>query len=115
MKKIEAIIRPEKLEELVEQLEAAGYDGMTVTEVSGHGRQKGIVEQFRGKEYKLKFIPKVKLEMVVKNNGSGTVEKIVQVICSVAYTGAVGDGKIFISTIDDVVRVRTKERGEIAI
>jgi len=113
MKKIEAIIRPEKLDSVMEALEAAGYDGVTVTEVSGHGRQKGIVEQFRGKEYKLKFIPKVKMEMVVKNNGN--VDNIVKVICASAYTGEVGDGKIFVSAIDDVVRVRTRERGEAAI
>ncbi|MFA5929119.1 MAG: P-II family nitrogen regulator [Candidatus Margulisiibacteriota bacterium] len=112
MKKIEAIVRPEKLDDIIEKLESFGYSGLNVTEVSGHGRQKGIVEQFRGKEYKLTFMPKVKLEIVVKDSQA---EKIVSAICEAAFTGEVGDGKIFISEVTDAVRVRTKERGESVI
>lgn len=112
MKKIEAIVRPEKLEDIVEKLEALGHSGITVTQVEGHGRQKGIVEQFRGKEYKLLFIPKVKIEAVVKDE---LVEKVIDVVVSTAYTGNVGDGKIFISEMKDAVRVRTKDRGESAV
>ncbi len=112
MKKIEAIVRPEKLEDIVEKLEALGHSGITVTQVEGHGRQKGIVEQFRGKEYKLLFIPKVKIEAVVKDE---LVEKVIEVIVATAYTGNVGDGKIFVSDMKDAVRVRTKDRGEAAV
>ena len=112
MKRIEAIVRPEKLEDIVEKLEALGHSGITVTQVEGHGRQKGIVEQFRGKEYKLLFIPKVKIEAVVKDD---LVEKLVDAIVTTAFTGNVGDGKIFISDVKDAVRVRTKDRGESAV
>jgi nitrogen regulatory protein P-II 1 len=112
MKRIEAIVRPEKLEDIVEKLESLGHSGITVTQVEGHGRQKGIVEQFRGKEYKLLFIPKVKIEAVVKND---LVEKIIDAIVTTAFTGNVGDGKIFISDVADAVRVRTKDRGESAV
>jgi nitrogen regulatory protein P-II 1 len=112
MKRIEAIVRPEKLEDIVEKLEALGHSGITVTQVEGHGRQKGIIEQFRGKEYKLMFIPKVKIEAVVKDE---LIEKVIDVIVTTAYTGNVGDGKIFISDVKDAVRVRTKDRGESAI
>ncbi|NNM53648.1 MAG: P-II family nitrogen regulator [Spirochaetales bacterium] len=112
MKKIEAIVRPEKLEDIVEKLESLGHSGITVTQVEGHGRQKGIVEQFRGKEYKLLFIPKVKIEAVVKDE---LVEKVIDVIVATAYTGNVGDGKIFVSDMKDVIRVRTKDRGEAAV
>lgn len=112
MKKIEAIIRPEKLNDVLDKLEELGYSGVTMTEVSGHGRQKGVVEQFRGKEYKMRFIPKIKLEIVSKNT---LVDKIVEVICNTAETGEVGDGKIFVWSLDDTIRVRTKERGEGAI
>ncbi len=112
MKKIEAIVRPEKLEDIVEKLESLGHSGITVTQVEGHGRQKGIVEQFRGKEYKLLFIPKVKIEAVVKDE---LVEKVIEVIVATAYTGNVGDGKIFVSDMKDAVRVRTKDRGEAAV
>ncbi|MEK6795703.1 MAG: P-II family nitrogen regulator [Spirochaetota bacterium] len=109
MKKIEAILRPEKLDDVLDKLEELGYSGLTVGAVEGHGRQKGIVEMFRGKEYNLKLIPKVKIEIVAKN---GSVEKIVNAIVETAYTGNVGDGKLFILPVDDAVRVRTKERGE---
>jgi nitrogen regulatory protein P-II 1 len=112
MKRIEAIVRPEKLEDIVEKLEALGHSGITVTQVEGHGRQKGIVEQFRGKEYKLLFIPKVKIEAVVKDD---LVEKLIDAIVTTAFTGNVGDGKIFISDVKDAVRVRTKDRGESAV
>ena len=112
MKRIEAIVRPEKLEDIVEKLEALGHSGITVTQVEGHGRQKGIVEQFRGKEYKLLFIPKVKIEAVVKDE---LVEKLIDAIVATAFTGNVGDGKIFVSDVRDAVRVRTKDRGESAV
>lgn len=112
MKKIEAIIRPEKLDAVIEKLDALGYSGVTITDVQGHGRQKGIVEQFRGKEYKVMFLPKIKIELVLNDN---QVEKALDAITSAAETGEVGDGKIFLSTIEDVIRVRTKERGKIAI
>ena len=112
MKRIEAIVRPEKLEDIVEKLESLGHSGITVTQVEGHGRQKGIVEQFRGKEYKLLFIPKVKIEAVVKDE---LVEKLIDAIVTTAFTGNVGDGKIFVSDVKDAVRVRTKDRGESAV
>jgi len=112
MKRIEAIVRPEKLVDIVEKLDAMGHSGITVTQVEGHGRQKGIVEQFRGKEYKLLFIPKVKIEAVVNND---LVEKLIDAIVSTAFTGNVGDGKIFVSEVADAVRVRTKDRGASAV
>jgi nitrogen regulatory protein P-II 1 len=112
MKRIEAIVRPEKLEDIVEKLDSLGHSGITVTQVEGHGRQKGIVEQFRGKEYKLLFIPKVKIEAVVKDD---LVENVVDAIVTTAFTGNVGDGKIFISDVKDAIRVRTKDRGESAV
>jgi nitrogen regulatory protein P-II 1 len=112
MKKIEAIIRPERLEAVVEKLDSLGYAGITITDVEGHGRQKGIVEQFRGKEYKLMFLPKTKIELVLKDE---QLEKAIDAITSSAYTGEVGDGKIFVSNIENVIRVRTKEKGEAAI
>jgi nitrogen regulatory protein P-II 1 len=112
MKKIEAIVRPEKVEDIVEAIEALGHSGITITQVEGHGRQKGIVEQFRGKEYKLLFIPKVKIEVVVK---AALVEQAIDTIIGVAWTGSVGDGKIFVSPVEDAVRVRTRDRGETAI
>lgn len=109
MTKIEAIIRPEKVDAIVEKLEELGHSGITKTEVEGHGRQKGIVEQFRGKEYRLTFIPKVKIEVVVKDVDK---EKAINAILDAAFTGQIGDGKIFVSEIKDVIRVRTKERGD---
>jgi len=112
MKRIEAIVRPEKLEDIVEKLDNLGHSGITVTQVEGHGRQKGIVEQFRGKEYKLLFIPKVKIEAVVKDD---MAETVIDAIVTTAFTGNVGDGKIFISDVKDAVRVRTKDRGESAV
>ncbi len=112
MKRIEAIVRPEKLEDIVEVLDNLGHSGLTVTQVEGHGRQKGIVEQFRGKEYKLLFIPKVKIEAVVTDD---LVEKVIDAIVATSFTGNVGDGKIFVSDVRDAIRVRTKERGETAV
>lgn len=109
MTKIEAIIRPESLENIIEKLNELGHSGITKTDVEGHGRQKGIVEQFRGKEYRLTFIPKVKIEIVVKDSD---VENIIDTITECAYTGEIGDGKIFIYEIKDAIRVRTKERGD---
>ena len=108
MKKIEAIIRPEKLHLLREKLDAKGFSGMTATEVKGRGRQKGIVLQWRAGDYKVEFLPKVKLEVVVDDKDAETV---IDLICDVAHTGEAGDGKIFVYPVEDVVRVRTKERG----
>jgi nitrogen regulatory protein P-II 1 len=108
MKKIEAIVRPEKLHLLREKLDKAGFSGMTVTEVKGRGRQKGIALQWRAGDYRVEFLPKMKLELVVDDKDSETV---INLICEVAQTGEAGDGKIFIYPVEDVVRVRTKERG----
>ena len=112
MKKIEAIIRPEKLETVRQALERSGYPGITVTEIEGHGMQKGSVQQWRGEKYKLDFLPKVKVEIVCVNQDS---EKIIQTVLESAFTGAVGDGKIFIYDVSEVVRIRTRERGERAL
>jgi nitrogen regulatory protein P-II 1 len=112
MKKIEAIIKPFKLDDVKDALNALGIQGMTVTEVKGFGRQKGHVELYRGAEYDIAFIPKVKLEIVV---AEGIAEKVVATIMEKAKTGKIGDGKIFISTIEDVIRIRTGEKGESAI
>ena len=112
MKKIEAIIRLEKLEEVTDQLEKFGYPGVSVTRIEGHGRQKGIVEQFRGREFKVNLIPKIKLEIVCKD---ADTEKIVKTIIDVAETGEIGDGKIFISAVENAIRIRTGERGESAL
>ncbi len=112
MKKIEAIIRPEKLDAVKSALEIAGYPGITITEVEGHGKQKGSVQQWRGEQYKLDFLPKVKVEIVCV---SQDVEKILSALQSAAFTGSVGDGKIFVSEITEVMRIRTKERGEKAV
>jgi len=108
MKKIEAIVRPEKLHLLREKLDKAGFSGMTVTEVKGRGRQKGIALQWRAGDYRVEFLPKMKLELVVDDKDSETV---INLICDVAQTGEAGDGKIFVYPVEDVVRVRTKERG----
>lgn len=112
MKKIEAIIRPERLTSVKAALEDMGYSGMTIYEVKGHGVQKGIVEQWRGQQYRVEFLPKVWLVVVVDDDKA---EKVISVIVDNAKTGEVGDGKIFISTVDDVVRVRTGERGSAAV
>jgi nitrogen regulatory protein P-II 1 len=112
MKKIEAIIRPEKLDDVRKAIEAVGYPGITITEAEGHGRQKGVVQQWRGETYRVEFLPKVKLELVV---GDGDVEQIIKAIIQAAKTGQVGDGKIFVSDVREVVKIRTGERGESAI
>jgi nitrogen regulatory protein P-II 1 len=112
MKKIEAIIKPFKLDEIKDALNALGIQGMTVTEVKGFGRQKGHVELYRGAEYDIAFIPKVKLEIVV---AAAMVDKVVAAIMEKAKTGKIGDGKIFISSLEEIIRIRTGERGETAI
>lgn len=112
MKKIEAVIRPEKLEAVRGALEQAGYPGISITEIEGHGMQKGTVQQWRGEQYKLQFLPKVKLEVVCVDKD---VEKIIQNVLESAFTGGVGDGKIFVYDITEVVRIRTRERGERAL
>jgi len=112
MKKIEAIIKPFKLDEVKDALNAIGVQGMTVTEVKGFGRQKGHVELYRGAEYDISFIPKVKLEVVI---AEAMVDKVVSTIEEKAKTGKIGDGKIFISRLEEIIRIRTGERGETAI
>ena len=112
MKKIEAIIRPEKVDDVRKALEKAGYPGMTITEVEGHGKQKGVTRQWRGESYKVDLLPKVKLELAVSDKD---VDKIVSTISSAAKTGATGDGKLFISDLKEAVRIRTGERGEEAL
>lgn len=112
MKKIEAVIKPFKLDEVKDALNTIGVQGMTVTEVKGFGRQKGHVELYRGAEYDVAFIPKIKLEIVVPD---GIADKAVATILEKAKTGKIGDGKIFISKIEEIVRIRTGERGETAI
>lgn len=112
MKKIEAIIKPFKLDDVKEALNAIGVQGMTVTEVKGFGRQKGHVELYRGAEYDIAFIPKVKIEAVVAD---GMAEKVVATIQEKAKTGKIGDGKIFIMDLEEIIRIRTGERGETAI
>ena len=112
MKKIEATIRPEKLQEVQTALENAGYPGIQIMEIEGHGKQKGVTQQWRGEACKMSFLPKVKLEIIAAD---GDVERIVQAILKVAKTGAVGDGKIFVSDVKEAIRIRTGERGEAAI
>jgi len=108
LKKIEAIIRPEKLQVLRAALDSKGFSGMTITEVKGRGRQKGVTLQWRAGEYKVDFLPKVKLEIIADDEDT---ENIIDLICQTTHTGEAGDGKIFVYPVDDVVRVRTKERG----
>ncbi|NUN10238.1 MAG: P-II family nitrogen regulator [Ignavibacteriaceae bacterium] len=112
MKKIEAIIRPFKLDEVKEALYEEGIKGMTITEVRGHGRQKGHKETYRGSEYRIEFVPKIKIEVVVDNDRA---EKIVEAILKSAKTGQVGDGKIFIYDVADAIRIRTDESGSAAL
>ncbi|MBK5292540.1 MAG: P-II family nitrogen regulator [Acidobacteriia bacterium] len=112
MKKIEAIIQPFKLEEVKEALKAIGIDGMTVTEVRGHGRQKGHKEVYRGQEYMVDLLPKVKLELVVPSSRS---EEVVKALGAAARTGKIGDGKIFIYDVAEAVRIRNDDRGENAL
>ncbi len=112
MKKIEAIIRPFRIDDVREALAEIGVKGMTLTEVKGYGRQKGHTELYRGSEYQIDFLPKLKLEIVVAD---GLVDRVVDTIMNAARTGQVGDGKIFITTVEDAVRVRTGESGEDAL
>jgi nitrogen regulatory protein P-II 1 len=112
MKKIEAIIRPFKLDDVKEALSEIGIRGMTLTEVRGYGRQKGHTELYRGNEYKIDFLPKIKIELIAED---GMAEKIISIIQKTAKTGQVGDGKIFIYPVEDVVRIRTGESGEDAL
>jgi nitrogen regulatory protein P-II 1 len=112
MKKIEAIIKPFKLDEVKDALNEIGVHGMTVTEVKGFGRQKGHVELYRGAEYDISFIPKVKLEVVVPD---GIAQKVVSTIENKAKTGKIGDGKIFVLSLEEIIRIRTGERGDSAI
>jgi nitrogen regulatory protein P-II 1 len=112
MKKIEAIIQPSKLESVKEALREVGVEGLTATDVRGHGRQKGHTETYRGREYTVDLIPKVKLEIVVPNS---LLDATVKAILATAKTGKIGDGKIFVSTVDDVFRIRTEEKGEKAL
>jgi nitrogen regulatory protein P-II 1 len=112
MKKIEAIIKPFKLDEVKDALNEIGIQGMTVIEVKGFGRQKGHVELYRGAEYDITFIPKVKIEVVVAD---GIAEKVLTTIQEKAKSGKIGDGKIFITKLEEIIRIRTGERGETAI
>lgn len=112
MKKLESIIRPHKLEELQTALQDAGFAGLTVSEVRGYGRQKGHTEIYRGSEYNLQFVPKVKIELVC---GSDLCESAIKIILDICKTGKIGDGKIFISSIEDAIRIRTGESGEGAL
>jgi nitrogen regulatory protein PII len=112
VKKVEAIIKPFKLEEVKESLAGVGIQGLTVTEVKGFGRQKGHKELYRGAEYVVEFLPKVKLEIFISDD---KVEPVVDAIVKAASTGRIGDGKIFIMPVDDAVRIRTGESGEIAL
>jgi nitrogen regulatory protein P-II 1 len=112
MKKIEAIIKPFKLDDVREALSDIGVNGLTVTEVKGFGRQKGHTELYRGAEYVVDFLPKIKLELVVAD---AIVDTAVDTIIKAAHTGKIGDGKIFVSSVDQVVRIRTGETGESAV
>ncbi|MBU1665337.1 MAG: P-II family nitrogen regulator [Gammaproteobacteria bacterium] len=112
MKKIEAIVKPFKLDEVREALSALGVSGVTVTEVKGFGRQKGHTELYRGAEYVVDFLPKVKMELVVADS---LVDTAIEAIVKAARTGKIGDGKIFVSNVDQVIRIRTGETGETAV
>ncbi len=112
MKKIEAIIRPEKLDKVVEKLTELTYPGLTITDVRGHGKQMGVTHMWRGAEYKIKYLPKVKIEIVVLDEDA---PRVVSAIVNAARTGSIGDGKVFISDIEEAVRVRTGESGIRAI
>ena len=112
MKKIEAIIKPFKLDEVKDALSSVGIEGMTVSEVKGFGRQKGHTEIYRGNEYTVDFLPKIKIEIVLVDN---LVSSAVEAIVKAAKTGKIGDGKVFVSPMEDVIRIRTEERGERAV
>jgi nitrogen regulatory protein P-II 1 len=112
MKKIEAVIQPHKLEEVKEALKNIGIDGMTVTEVRGHGRQKGHKEIYRGMEYQVDLLPKIKIELVI---AAARAEEAIQTIVTAARTGKIGDGKIFVFDVAEVIRIRNDDRGEAAL
>jgi nitrogen regulatory protein P-II 1 len=112
MKKIEAIIQPHKLDEVKDALLGIGVDGMTVSEVRGHGRQKGHTEVYRGQEYKVDLLPKVKLELVVSD---ARADEIVRTLATAARSGRVGDGKVFVTAVLDAVRIRNEDRGDAAL
>jgi nitrogen regulatory protein P-II 1 len=112
MKKIEAIIQPFKLDEVKEALKGIGIDGMTITEVRGHGRQKGHKEVYRGQEYNVDLLPKVKLELVVP---SSRLEEVIRTLGAAARTGKIGDGKIFVYDVIEAIRIRNDDRGESAL
>ena len=112
MKKVEAIIKPFKLEEVKDALGDVGIEGMTVSEVKGFGRQKGHTEIYRGSEYTVDFLPKIKIELVLPDN---QVDSAVSTIVKTARTGKIGDGKVFVSSVEDAVRIRTEEKGDAAV
>jgi len=112
MKKIEAIIKPFKLEEVKDALSEIGIEGMTISEVKGFGRQKGHTEIYRGSEYKVDFLPKIKIEIVLPDN---RVDAAVSAIISAAKTGKIGDGKVFVANVEEITRIRTDEKGDAAI
>ncbi len=112
MKKIQAIIKPFKLDDVKEALNEIGIQGMTITEVKGYGRQKGHKEIYRGAEYVVDFVPKIKIDIIA---GKDRADEIVDAICTAANTGKIGDGKIFVTPVDQVIRVRTGERGKDAL
>ncbi|MDD5773399.1 MAG: P-II family nitrogen regulator [bacterium] len=112
MKKIEAVIRPSKVGDVISILEKVGHPGLMISEVEGHGKQKGLEQKLRGKTYKMELINKAKIEIVTKDED---LDKIINAICEAAFTGKIGDGKIFIYPVEDVVRIRTREKGEKAL
>lgn len=112
MTKIEAIIRPNKFDAVKAALIQLGIGGITVSEVRGHGRQKGHTEVFRGREYDVDLLPKIKVELVMKEEN---IEHVLDAICNAAYTGKIGDGKIFVFNVDNAIRIRNRERGEQAL
>lgn len=112
MKKIEAIIRPEKFDITKDAIEDHGYGGMSIAEIKGHGRQKGVSEVWRGKRYRVDLMPKIKIELVVSDDA---VDQVVQIIIATSQTGSIGDGKIFVSDITNAYRIRTGEQGDAAV
>ncbi len=112
MKKVEAVIKPFKLDEVKDALQEIGVQGMTVTEARGYGRQKGHTELYRGAEYVIDFLPKVKIELIISDD---QVDRVVEAIINTARSGRIGDGKIFVTDVEDVIRIRTGERGPQAI
>ncbi len=112
MKKVEAVIKPFKLDEVKDALQEIGVGGMTVTEARGYGRQKGHTELYRGAEYVIDFLPKVKIELIIADD---QLDRVVEAIASTARSGRIGDGKIFVSDVEDVIRIRTGERGPQAV